>query len=218
MNASAVLVPEPSMPRDRPDGRHARRERNRHAVVEALLDLYCEGNLNPSTDQIADRAGLSPRSLFRYFDDVDDLCRVAIRHQGQRIGPVPTDDVDIDLSLDERAAVVATRRVQRYEAMSYVGVVARLRAPFQPLLAEELAVARRSMRRQLQQAFSPELDALDALDAPDPVAAERVVAAADVMSSFESYRLLVGDGSLTAADATDVFATGFVRIMGTAST
>ena len=52
------------------DGRRARRDRNRVAVVDSLLALYAEGDLNPSTDAIALRAGLSPRSLFRYFDDL----------------------------------------------------------------------------------------------------------------------------------------------------
>ena len=51
------------------DGRRLRRALNREAVVDALLSLYDEGNLRPGTDRIAERAGISPRSLFRYFDD-----------------------------------------------------------------------------------------------------------------------------------------------------
>ena len=42
------------------DGRQLRRERNREAVVEALLDLYRDGNLQPSSEEIAARSGLSP--------------------------------------------------------------------------------------------------------------------------------------------------------------
>ena len=57
----------------RPDGRRASRERNRIAVVDALLDLYAEGNLRPGAGEVARRAGLSRRSVFRYFDDLDDL-------------------------------------------------------------------------------------------------------------------------------------------------
>lgn len=43
------------------DGRHLRRDRNRDAVVDALLALYGEGNLDPSSAEIAERARLSPR-------------------------------------------------------------------------------------------------------------------------------------------------------------
>ena len=44
------------------DGRHLRRQRNRDAVVAALLELYGEGNLDPTTDEVAQRSGLSARS------------------------------------------------------------------------------------------------------------------------------------------------------------
>ena len=37
------------------DGRRARRDRNRDAVVDALLELYHEGRLDPSSDEIATR-------------------------------------------------------------------------------------------------------------------------------------------------------------------
>ena len=67
------------------DGRRQRRERNRDAVVDALLAIVADGDLAPSADAVAARAGLSTRSLFRYFDDVDDLCRAAIARQHERV-------------------------------------------------------------------------------------------------------------------------------------
>ena len=63
------------------DGRRLRREQNREAVIDALVALFEEGSYTPSSNEIAERAGISPRSLFRYFDDVDDLNRTAVeRH------------------------------------------------------------------------------------------------------------------------------------------
>ncbi|MBV8463124.1 MAG: helix-turn-helix transcriptional regulator, partial [Acidimicrobiales bacterium] len=73
---------------DETDGRRRRRLTNRGTVVDALLDLYREGNLRPSTDEIAERAGLSPRSLFRYFEDVDDLAGAAVNRAQLRALPV----------------------------------------------------------------------------------------------------------------------------------
>ena len=63
------------------DGRRLRREQNREAVLDALVGLFTEGFYQPSANEIAERAGISPRSLFRYFDDVDDLNRAAIERQ-----------------------------------------------------------------------------------------------------------------------------------------
>ena len=60
------------------DGRSLRRERNRDSVIEALLALVREGNMDPGGAEIAERAGVSHRSVFRYFDDLGDLIRTAI--------------------------------------------------------------------------------------------------------------------------------------------
>ena len=190
------------------DGRHARRERNRDAVVEALLGFYREGVLQPSTDQIAERAGISARSLFRYFDDVDDLCRVAISHQIERIGSRFFVDIDPDLDLADRVASFVEQRLDLYEAMGWVGVVARGREWFQPLVADELARARALFRNQLRSAFAAELELLDETDAA------RRVAAADVFCSFEAYRLLLDDQGLDRDQITAVLTDGLVRHLG----
>ncbi|MCI3949073.1 MAG: putative TetR family transcriptional regulator, partial [Acidimicrobiales bacterium] len=87
------------------DGRRARREQNRGAVLDALAELYREGVYEPSAAQIAERAGLSSRSLFRYFDDVDDLNRATIDQQLARARPL--------LAVDARPDDPAARKVER---------------------------------------------------------------------------------------------------------
>jgi sulfate adenylyltransferase subunit 2 len=46
------------------DGRTARSDRTHNAVVDAFLHLLDEGNLRPTTEQIAARAAVSPRSVY----------------------------------------------------------------------------------------------------------------------------------------------------------
>jgi AcrR family transcriptional regulator len=82
------------------DGRTARRERNREAVVTALLGLYREGVMTPSADEIATRAGVSARSLFRYFTDVDDLAFAAVARQAEHLMPLLALDLDPAASID----------------------------------------------------------------------------------------------------------------------
>ena len=60
------------------DGRTARRDRNRELVLDAALELFREGHLEPTALQVAERSGLSPRSVFRYFEDTEALLRAAI--------------------------------------------------------------------------------------------------------------------------------------------
>lgn len=174
------------------DGRHARRDRNRLAVVDAMLTLYAEGNLDPSSDEIAERAGLSPRSLFRYFDDLDDLVRVAIARQHERLQPMAQLDVSAGAPLADRIARLVQQRLRLFEAISSVGIVSRVRAPFQPLIASELAISRSFLRRQIEHLFAPELAARGA-------GAVSAVAAIDVLTSFESLQLLRHDQQLDRA-------------------
>ncbi len=182
---------------DESDGRHALRERNRLAVVDAMLALYAEGNLDPSSDQIAERASLSPRSLFRYFDDIDDLVRVAVARHHQRVLPLAELDTEpgvaITAPLAQRVRRLVDQRLRLFEAIGSVGTVSRLRAPFQPLIASELATARAFWRDQVRELFAPELRALG-----KPTAAH-VVACIDVLTSFESVQLMRDDQQLSSA-------------------
>jgi AcrR family transcriptional regulator len=190
------------------DGRRLRRQRNRDSVVDAVLELIRAGDLAPSAEQIADRAGLSARSLFRYFDDVDDLCRAAIARQHDAVDGVLGAAVDTSGTVDERAAAVVEHRVALFDAMGEVGRFARLRAPFQPLVAEQLAAVRRALRRRLAAAFAAELAAR--------ADGGRALAAADVLCSFESYRLLRDDQGLGRRDAAAAMAAGLVAVLAPA--
>lgn len=175
-----------------PDGRHARRERNRLAVVDAMLGLYHEGNLDPSSDEIAARAGLSPRSLFRYFDDLHDLVRVAVSRQYERVRALADLDLSTDAPLAQRVDRLVQQRLRLIGATASVGKVTRLREPFQPLIAEQLVQGRRQLRAQVQRLFAPELAAM-----PGDRGAH-ALAAIDVLTSFEAVQLMRDDQGLSA--------------------
>ncbi len=174
---------EPEVPAET-DGRRLRRALNREAVVDALLDLYREGNLRPGTDLIAERAGLSPRSLFRYFEDTDDLAGEAALRQQIRALPLVVLEVDADADFDERVRVLVEQRFRLFREIGNAALASRLRAPFHPRMAEALAGTRAFLRGQVRTLFSHELEAMD------DTRAEAVLAAADLLTGFESYQLL----------------------------
>lgn len=185
---------------DSDDGRRARRGRNRDAVVEAMLELYRDGNFAPSSDEIAARAGLSPRSVFRYFDDIDDLARAAIDRQLARVLPLSPIDVAADAPLTDRIAALVEQRARVFEAIGNIGRVSRMRAPFQPLVDAELTQSRAFFRSQIKRLVAPELGAMTSARAAN------VLAAADVLCSFEAYQLLRHDQAFTRARAATVLA------------
>lgn len=174
------------------DGRRLRRDRNRTAVVQALLSLFEQGVLDPSTELIAATADppVSSRSLFRYFDDVDDLYRAAVDEQQRRVLPIVQRDLRPGTDLATRAAAVARQRRDLWTAARPAAMAARAKAPFVPVIAENLDIGRRFLRRQLGELFAAELATMPAATAAS------ALQAADVLLSFESWALLTGEQAL----------------------
>ena len=105
------------------DGRHARRERSRQAVIEAVFGLVQEGKIPPSVDDVAERAGVSVSSIFRTFDGLPDLQRQALDFfQLEFAHLFVVEDADVD----RRARVLAHVR-SRARALRGGGRVAAYR-------------------------------------------------------------------------------------------
>src|SRR5512147_1127801 len=57
------------------DGRLRRSQESRRQIVEALLALVGDGEIAPSAEQVAKRAKVGLRSVFRHFKDMNELYR-----------------------------------------------------------------------------------------------------------------------------------------------
>ena len=66
------------------DGRTLRGERNRQALLNAAIEMIEEGNLAPSAQEIAERAGIGLRGVFRHFGDMEGLHVACEELIGQR--------------------------------------------------------------------------------------------------------------------------------------
>jgi TetR/AcrR family transcriptional regulator of autoinduction and epiphytic fitness len=154
------------------DGRAARSARTREAVVRALLGLISEGDLRPTAGRIAERAGISLRSVYVHFDDLDDLFVAASHEQRGRVAALirvlPTTgpfEARLDAFVDQRARVL--------EAIAPVAKATALHEPFSPALAAASTSARQLGRAELEHVFATELADLEptirvpALDACD---------------------------------------------------
>jgi AcrR family transcriptional regulator len=167
------------------DGRRLRREQNRETAIDALLALLADGNSQPSTAEVAARAGLSPRSLFRYFEDTDDLYLAAATRQIILALPLLELGVRPDLPADLKAAAVVRARARLFEAIGPAGRALRASAYRNAVLAAELDRYRAFFRGQHSEVFAPELAGSGAVMGP----------ALNVLCSFECYELLrFGEG------------------------
>jgi AcrR family transcriptional regulator len=180
------------------DGRHARRSRNREAVVDAYLDLIRGGNPHPSIADVAERSGVSHRSVFRYFADRDELTRTAIERQQAFLRPLLSLTAAPDLPFDDRLAGFLERRLDLFEAMAPVARLSRSLVLTQPLIAEQLTSSRAFLRSQVEHLFEAELSQLDA------DARRAALGAIDVLTSFESVELLREDRGWSRDDVRDL--------------
>jgi TetR/AcrR family transcriptional regulator, regulator of autoinduction and epiphytic fitness len=134
----------------------SRSERTRAAVVDALLALINEGKLRPTGREIAEEAGVSLRSVYVHFDDVEQLfCEAAVRHH-ERMEALYT-PWHVDGSLDERVAALVERRRAIFEQGSQVRRAAVLQEPFSPVLGRVLDIGRHALRAEIEGVFAAEL-------------------------------------------------------------
>ncbi len=140
------------------DGRAARAHRTRQAVAEALLALIQEGRLRPTSKEIAERAGVSERTIFQHFEDLETLFRVTSERLLERVvrslGVVPHDG-----PLGDRVARFAEEIAYLNESMTPVRRASRLYEPFSPAVAEAIDGWRINLRRHLGRVFARELSA-----------------------------------------------------------
>jgi AcrR family transcriptional regulator len=146
---------------DRSDGRVLRGIRNREAVVEAFISLIEEGDPRPTARAIAARAGLSLRSVFQHFDDLEQIYEAAGRRQVRTLRPL-LDPVPATLPLEARREEFLRRRVALLERLDPVARAARIREPFSAQLQANRAALVGLMREQCREVFSPELQAVAA--------------------------------------------------------
>jgi AcrR family transcriptional regulator len=147
------------------DGRVTRGARNRQAIIDALLACYEDGLLRPSIDEVARRAGVSPRSVHNHFSDAEALRAEVAQRQWERHFTMRP-HIDPEAPRAERVDAIVTWRTELFEAISPVRRAALLAVPDSPAIATRLAALDRILRREMAKAF-PGTDALtlDALDA-----------------------------------------------------
>lgn len=165
------------------DGRRARRDRNTEAVVDAALALIAEGNVRPGVAEIAERSGVSPRSLFRYFDDLTELHALALERQAALVAHL---FAPLDASGDRATRVrrFVDHRLHQHEVMGAYARAAVVRAPVSEVIRDGLRARRAALRRQMEALFEPELSRLDR-------GGRRVVAdVIEAASAFEAIDLL----------------------------
>lgn len=153
-----------------------------------MVEMFHAGIYSPGSAQIAERAGLSPRSLFRYFDDIDDLTQAAIDRQLAAAQPLLDPGVTAAAPLPERISSLVAARVKLHEATTPGARAARACAHRNPVVDLQVRESRAFLRKQVRMLL-PELD-------------PSLLPVTDALLSFETYDLMRADQRQSAAAVT----------------
>lgn len=144
------------------DGRRRRSERSRAAIVDALLELLRSGEVRPSSTAVAARAGLTQRTVFNHFADMDELLAAAAERQVQRIRSLLPEATEGDL--EARARTFATQLATLLEDTMHVRWAVLVHDVQQAGGIDVVRWVHQLLRHQLTTSFSAELAALPARD------------------------------------------------------
>jgi AcrR family transcriptional regulator len=160
---------------ERPDGRRVRGEENRRRIVEAFMELVRRGHVTPTAEEVAARAKVGLRTVFRHFEDMELLYREignAIEAPIMPIVQQPFRANDWRGRLKEMVA----RRAEVYERLTPFMITSAANEHRSPHLRRRaLAFARN--QRSLLLSIVPEVEALTPAQ----------LDALDLMLSFEAW-------------------------------
>ncbi len=184
------------------DGRRVRGQTNRRKIVEAMIALVGEGVMSPNAQEVAARADVGLRTVFRHFDDMESLYSEMSAQISARILPLfatPFMASDWRGRLDE----LIERRALAFEKMLPFKSAADIIRHKSKFLSEEHEQLQKFNRGRLLEAL------------PADVRNQRsLVEALDLLLSFETWRRLRRDQGLSQALAKQTIADAVGAIVG----
>ena len=176
---------------EKTDSRRARAVASRARILKAMVDLIEDGEIQPSAEAVALRAGVGVRTVFRLFNDVDGLRQGLQEVMDERLAPIYAEPVHGTL-LERLDQLVARCRIV-FEKLARPKAFADAHRAQSPSLT---AAHQTFVRRQRELL-------LGHLQGVLPASAG-FVEALDLTLSFDVWRRLREDQHLSADDAQNV--------------
>lgn len=192
MDRARYLLPQSGVDEPSADGRRRRGQDSRARIVQAMLDLVREGHVSPSAELVAARAEVGLRTVFRHFKDLESLySEMSAVVEGELLALADTPFKAT--TWRDRVLELVDRRGWAYERIAPFKQASEVhRHQSQTLVqhnAKLVAGARDILRREL----------------PADLAADpKVFEAIDLLLSFDAWRRLRQDQTLSPEATTEV--------------
>jgi TetR/AcrR family transcriptional regulator, regulator of autoinduction and epiphytic fitness len=190
------------------DGRRARGLRTRDAIISALLDLIAGGDIAPTAQRIADRAGVSVRSVYQHFADVEGLYADAAARTYEWVRATAK-DVDPELPRDRRVETFVEHRASTLESLLSFNRAVRLMEPSSERVRSYRVGMEKWEKDRVAKVFATELRAMEGSRRG------AVHAGIDALSSADAWDHLRRNGQ-SARGARQVLRTGVLNLLASA--
>lgn len=191
------------------DGRRARRMRGRLAVINAMIDLVLEGRVPPTTEEVAARAGVSAATLFRYFENLDELREQATAHYFERFSDAFEVPNIGEGPLEDLISTFVRCRVRQHEITEHMARLTRSRALVTPDMDATVHRLRATQSDQIRLHFAEQLAELP------PAKREDAVAIVAALTSFESWDQFTGDHERSSTQIRRAWTSTIEQALGT---
>lgn len=159
---------ETENPPGNPDGRRRRADTSRRRIVEAMIELMKAGEVSPSAEAVAAKAGVGRRTVFRLFSDMETVYREIHHVMMGRIEPVFCAPLE-GRSWRDRLDAMIERRATVFEEILPFKTAADTQRHLSPFLQEDHAQIARMTRQMLANVLpkkiAPGSRSFEALDA-----------------------------------------------------
>tara|TARA_R110000868_G_scaffold20217_3_gene85826 strand:+ start:3735 stop:4334 length:600 start_codon:yes stop_codon:yes gene_type:complete len=169
------------------DGRRARGHENRRRIVEAMLALIGSGTISPRAEEVAARAEVGLRTVFRHFDDMDSLYREISASMSAELLPIAVAPFP-EGNWRTRLGELTERRARVFEKMMPFKIAADVHRHRSDFLQAEHDEMTRFQRDTLCTALGPR-------HCRDVIRLETL----DLLMSFDAWRRMRHDQKLSVA-------------------
>ena len=150
-----------SISNDKSDGRLLRSERSRRLIIESMINLVDEGFLVPTAQQVAQRADVGIRSVFRHFDDMDDIFETANEIIFENVKSLFTGG-DRTGTLEQRILHATEQLSSGYAATKNFILSGKIRMWNTPVVRKNYLLNQKRLQKELEN-WIPEIIQLDPL-------------------------------------------------------
>lgn len=174
------------------DGRRIRSQESKQKIVHAMLELVRDGNVSPTAEEVAQKADVGLRTLFRRFKDMESLYAEMSTAIKEKVAPL----IDEPLSHEhwwENLHQLVDRRAKVYEIIM----------PYR-VASEALKFQSTVLSSHHSQIVYDEREKLLAVVPENMLYDRPLIEALEAALSFDMWNQLRNDQRLSAAEAGEV--------------